>query len=385
MGARRTVSILACALGVVAAMTAGPVAEIQQASRITPDGHGVGPQVGDTIPDFSLPDGQGRLHARASLMGPKGATIVFFRSADWCPPCKAHLIELQGHLDELRRDGMTMVAISRDSPAILAEFVKRHGITFPVLSDADSAVIKRFGVLDANGWVGTPRFGVPYRGTITVNHAGVVTSSVFQKSWQEHVTMASVLLRLGKGVDVPATKTSAPYLRLTSFTSDRIVTPGAHFMAVLDLTPASGIHVYAPGALQYLPLTLTIHPRPGLVVKDAQLPSGEDYFYKPLNEHVPVYQRPFRVTQELMVDPSADGQKALQGATSLTIEGTLEYQACSDTECFPPQKLPLTWLVKIGALDETRIVPSTSAARSRATIPGRRRALSPPRPSRPSR
>lgn len=355
MGVHRTVSIFACALSVAAAMAARPCAEVQTVSRVTPDGEGVGPQVGETIPDFSLPDGSGRVHTRASLIGPKGATIVFFRSADWCPPCKAHLIELQGHLDALRRDGLTVFAISRDSQAILGEFAKRHGVTFPLLSDADSTVIKRFGVLDANGWVGTPRFGVPYRGTITVNHDGAVTSTVFQKSWQEHTTMASVLLRLGKGVDVPATKISATYLRLTAFTSDRTVTPGAHFMSVVDLTPASGVHVYAPGASQYLPVKLTIHPRPGLIVKSSQFPAAEDYYYKPLNEHVPVYQRPFRITQELMVDPTPDGQKALHGATNITIEGTLEYQACSDTECFPPQKLSLTWPVAIGALDDTRI------------------------------
>ncbi len=370
MGVRRTASILACAVSVAAAMPARPCAEVQPASRITPDGQGVGPQVGERIPEFSLPDGSGRIHTRASLIGPKGATIVFFRSADWCPPCKAHLIELQGHLDTLRRDGMTVFAVSRDSQAILAEFVKRYGITFPLLSDADSTVIKRFGVLDANGWVGTPRFGVPYRGTITVNHEGVVTSTFFQKTWQEHLTMASVLLRLGKGVDVPATKISAPYLRLTSFTSDQTVTPGAHFMTVLDLTPASGIHVYAPGASQYLPLKLTIHPRPGLVAKNAQLPTAEDYFFKPLNEHVPVYQRPFRITQELMVDPSPAGQKALQGATSMKVEGTLEYQACSDKECFPPQRLPLAWSVTIGPLDDTRIVPggeAVDAAQERVT------------------
>ena len=43
----------------------------------------LGPKVGDTVPAFSLPDQHGTPRTLASLMGPKGAILVFFRSADW--------------------------------------------------------------------------------------------------------------------------------------------------------------------------------------------------------------------------------------------------------------------------------------------------------------
>jgi hypothetical protein len=43
----------------------------------------LGPQVGDTVPDFSLPDQNGRTHTLQSIMGPRGAMLVFIRSADW--------------------------------------------------------------------------------------------------------------------------------------------------------------------------------------------------------------------------------------------------------------------------------------------------------------
>jgi hypothetical protein len=43
----------------------------------------IGPQVGDRVPDFALPDQQGHTRSLESLMGPKGAVLVFFRSADW--------------------------------------------------------------------------------------------------------------------------------------------------------------------------------------------------------------------------------------------------------------------------------------------------------------
>jgi hypothetical protein len=43
----------------------------------------LGPQVGEQIPDFSLPDQTGRIWTRGSIGGPNGAMLVFFRSADW--------------------------------------------------------------------------------------------------------------------------------------------------------------------------------------------------------------------------------------------------------------------------------------------------------------
>lgn len=43
----------------------------------------LGPQVGQSVPDFRLTDQTGKSWTRDSIMGPKGAMLVFFRSADW--------------------------------------------------------------------------------------------------------------------------------------------------------------------------------------------------------------------------------------------------------------------------------------------------------------
>jgi hypothetical protein len=43
----------------------------------------LGPQVGDRVPDFALKDQSGRTQTLQSIMGPKGAMLVFIRSADW--------------------------------------------------------------------------------------------------------------------------------------------------------------------------------------------------------------------------------------------------------------------------------------------------------------
>jgi cytochrome oxidase Cu insertion factor (SCO1/SenC/PrrC family) len=43
----------------------------------------LGPQVGEQVPDFSLPDQHGTSRTLQSIMGPRGAMLVFVRSADW--------------------------------------------------------------------------------------------------------------------------------------------------------------------------------------------------------------------------------------------------------------------------------------------------------------
>jgi len=42
-----------------------------------------GPSVGDAVPPFSAPDQNGRTQTLASIAGPKGTMLVFFRSSDW--------------------------------------------------------------------------------------------------------------------------------------------------------------------------------------------------------------------------------------------------------------------------------------------------------------
>lgn len=65
-----------------------PVLEAGQApapssTRTRIDVSKLGPQVGQRVPDFSLKDQSGNVRTLTSIMGPKGAMLVFFRSADW--------------------------------------------------------------------------------------------------------------------------------------------------------------------------------------------------------------------------------------------------------------------------------------------------------------
>lgn len=56
---------------------------IDMQSRTPIDVASLGPQVGEQVPEFSLPDQNGQMRTLESIAGPKGAMLLFHRSADW--------------------------------------------------------------------------------------------------------------------------------------------------------------------------------------------------------------------------------------------------------------------------------------------------------------
>ncbi|MEE9279893.1 MAG: redoxin domain-containing protein [Myxococcota bacterium] len=85
----------------------------------------------------------------------------------------SQLVELQEALPKFAAAGIKLYAVSYDEPAALAEFAKHHGITFPLLADRGSRVIRRYGIL--NTFVTreqVPFYGIPFPGTYLVDERG---------------------------------------------------------------------------------------------------------------------------------------------------------------------------------------------------------------------
>ena len=68
--------------GAFCALSLAVPAEAAQ-ERTPVDVASLGPQIGEIVPDFSLPDQNGRIRTRDSILGPNGAILLFHRSADW--------------------------------------------------------------------------------------------------------------------------------------------------------------------------------------------------------------------------------------------------------------------------------------------------------------
>ena len=85
-----------------------------------------------------------------------------------------------------------------------------------------------------------------------------------------------------------------------------------------------------------------------------QYPPSEIYHFEPLDEHVPVFQAPFRLVQEIVLNATREVEEAVRDVAVLTLTGTLDYQACDDEVCFNPVSVPLSWTVAVAPLDRQR-------------------------------
>ena len=366
---------LLAALAAVLWLQTSLVRVTAQAPRTKIDVATLGPQVGQLVPDFSLKDQNGKTWTRNSIMGPKGAMLVFYRSADWCPYCKTQLVNLQSRLDTLRAQGLGVAAISYDPVSTLAEFASRRHITFPLLSDEGSATIKTFGILNplpemafgpdkdnpdvvaelqkyvAGGKPSPSWAGIAFPGTFMLDPKGRVVSRFFEDYYVERSTFSNIMLRLGShAAPVTATKVAGTHLTLTTYPSDTSIAAGNRFSLAVQVQPQPGVHVYAPGASGYKVINLSLTPQPFVRVLPMTYPASQMYFFKPLNERVPVFQKPFTLVQELVLEGTSAAQAAYRGKESITLEGSLDYQACDDKMCFNPVSVPLTWTLSLKAL-----------------------------------
>jgi hypothetical protein len=264
-------------------------------------------------------------------------------------------VELQSRLGELKAQGLGLAVVTYDSPAILADFTRRRGIAFPLLSDTGSRTIKAYGILNTSVAEGTSSYGIPFPGTFLIDRTGKVTSRFFEEAYQERNTVSTIMIALGNAeTPAAARRIGTDHLDMTTYVSDEVVAPGSLFTVVFDVTPRAGIHVYAPGAKDYKIINLRLDANPILATRPLQYPASEIYHFRPLDERVPVFQKPFRLVQRMAVSPSPDARAALKGVETVTISGSLEYQACDDRLCFNPRSIPVSYTVQLRPLDTER-------------------------------
>src|SRR5438309_7464850 len=79
---------------------------------------------------------------------------------------------------------------------------------------------------------------------------------------------------------------------------------GTKVALFVDVTPKPGMHVYAPGAADYIPITVKLNARPEIKIGKVAYPKSE--IVSIADERVAVFQKPFRLTQDVALDKSAN-------------------------------------------------------------------------------
>jgi peroxiredoxin len=110
----------------------------------------IGPQLGESLPEFALPDEKGRFVSLSSLLR-SGPVVVSFNRGHWCPYCKLDLHSLAAIHDKIRRLGASVISIMPDSAAFTGAYAAENELPFPILSDVDLGYSLS---LDLIFWVG---------------------------------------------------------------------------------------------------------------------------------------------------------------------------------------------------------------------------------------
>ena len=247
-----------------------------------------------------------------------------------------------------------MAAISYDSVAALKSFADRRHITYLLLSDSDSKIIRAFGILNETVPANSRGYGIPYPGTYVVDPSGKVVAKFFEDDFKERTPAMEILDRLGVAPVSTPTIVEAKQLRLSSSASTAVVHPNQRVALFLDIDLTPKMHVYAPGVQGYTAIEWKMA---GTAAKfyPVRYPAPEILRLKVIKETVPVYRGHVRLAQDVGMGTEAQLKPLLNERGEMVLEGSLRYQACDDHECYVPETVPVKWTFKFEPLDRERV------------------------------
>lgn len=229
--------------------------------------------------------------------------------------------------------------------SVLAGFAEKHGITYPLLADAGSIVIQRLGlfnehVFEQHAAFGIPRndrvWGVAYPGVFLLDETGVVTEKRFQQSYRERET-GTALLEQGFGIAGSAGGAQAEAAGSVVVVRAHLDSPTYRLFQrrwlTVELEIAPEWHVYGePISEGCSPLAISVAPIDGLTVGATHGPEPRPFRLEGLDEQFVVYEGRAVFSVPLTFDKKPG---------DLELAVSVHYQACSATECLPPDSLEL--------------------------------------------
>ncbi len=313
-----------------------------------------GVQPGSKIPYFSLKDQNGHEQTFDSLKGRQGLLILFNRSADWCPFCKAQLIDLEGARKKFEAKGINVIAITYDSPAILSSFAARKNIRFTMLSDPGSKTIDAFGI--RNHEATSYEAGVPIPNYYLIDPDGVVRFRHAETGLTDRITANYFYAAIYGSATLPTASTilpATPHLSVAVSQSDTSVAPGSRIQLSIRAKLKPGEHLYAPGADQfgYRSVKIVFSPSSLYKASSVHYPKSTELRFAALKETVPVFEKDALMTVDLTPTRTPETVTRFSNTPDLVVNAHVEYQVCTADRCFPPTSLPLAWKIHVSPQD----------------------------------
>ena len=234
---------------------------------------------------------------------------------------------------DLEAEGIALYAISYDPPDVLADFAQRHRITYPLLADAGSGLIRELGILNEEAAEGIA--GIPHPGLMVLDTDGTVTEKHFYESYRERDTGAGLLehvFGIAAAHHGPRAQVASDVVQVQAEFDAANYVWGQRVWLTVNLTIAEGYHVYGrPIPAGYVPLEIEIDPPERVTIGTPHWPTPEPFRVEGLDEQFQVFSGEIRISMPVTF-MSVD-------AGALDVGGRVTLQACTATECLTPDSL----------------------------------------------
>jgi len=181
-------------------------------ARLGANGVGLGaPKPGESMPDFVLPDSEGRLVSLSSLLE-DGPLVVSFNRGHWCPYCQLNVDALARAAPEIKALGADVVAISPETGRYANELKQYAKAPFPILTDMDGGyaleanllfwvgeekrAAMRAGGFDIEPFQGNSTWMLPIPATFVVSQDGSVKSRFIDPDYRHRMEIEDLLAAL---------------------------------------------------------------------------------------------------------------------------------------------------------------------------------------------
>ncbi|NEG54482.1 peroxiredoxin [Bifidobacterium platyrrhinorum] len=155
-------------------------------------------EAGLKAPDFTLPavepDGGESQVTLSDLTGAGKKVLLYFYPAAMTPGCTTEACDFRDNIARLSSLGYTVLGVSKDPIAKLQRFRERDHLSFPLLSDPDLTVHRRYAAYGEKKLYGRTHVGV-IRSTFAIDGDGVITLARYNVRAKGHVD--SLLRKLG--------------------------------------------------------------------------------------------------------------------------------------------------------------------------------------------
>jgi peroxiredoxin Q/BCP len=127
---------------------------------------------GDNAPPFSAPNEKGEVVSLKSFLGQK--LVLYFYPKDDTPGCTQESCDFRDSFSRLKKQGVCVVGVSRDSVKSHLKFKEKYGFLFSLLSDEDGKICEAYGVWKEKNLYGRKYMGIE-RTTFLIDEKGKIT------------------------------------------------------------------------------------------------------------------------------------------------------------------------------------------------------------------